>query len=179
MEGARGRLAARHEGAAAEHRRRDPAARGRYAGKALPAAGLGVVHLVDIEVAGVAAVDAAADGVEESVDGGDRQMVARGGDRGERGPFVGGRIVDLVRVRVAAAPVVAADCVDLAVDDGGSQRAARRGQRRAGPPAIGGGVVLVHLVGWGPAVDVAADQVELTVEAYRGGVMYRARDGGA
>ena len=84
-----------------------------------------------------------------------------------------------MRRRVAAAPADAADRVDLAVEHGGRERAARRRQRGERPPAVARRIVFVHLVGRRPAVDVAADDIELALQAHRGRVMQRARNGGA
>src|SRR5262249_33491819 len=84
-------------------------------------------------------------------------------DKGERRPLVGGRIVDLMRWRVAAAPANATHCMDLATEHGGRQRAARRGQGREPLPAVARRVVFVHLVGRRPALDEAADYVGLVL----------------
>jgi hypothetical protein len=97
VEGARGCLSPKHENPPLEHRRRDAAAGRGHRRALLPAIGCGIVRLVCRQIARIVAINAAAHGVETSVHGGGRQVVARRRDIGERRPPVGGRIVDLVR----------------------------------------------------------------------------------
>jgi hypothetical protein len=92
--------------------------------KSLPAVVPRIVDFVDIEVARVVPVDAAADGIEHSVHGGDGEMIARRRNWRQRSPLFGVGIIDLVRTRVAIAPVVATHRMNFAVGHG------RRRERR-------------------------------------------------
>jgi hypothetical protein len=90
-------------------------------------------------------------------------VIARRRDIGERRPLVGGRIVDLVRWGIAAAPAYATDRVDPAIEHGGRQRPARCGKSRKPLPTVARRVVFMHFVGRRPALDEAAHDIELVV----------------
>ncbi len=74
VEGAGGCLAAEHEHPPLKHRRRDAAARRGQRSALLPATGCGIIGLVRRQIARIVAVDAAAYGVEASVQRGGRQV---------------------------------------------------------------------------------------------------------
>src|SRR5262249_29122003 len=130
VEGAGGGLAAEHEHPPPKYPRRDATARRGPPRAPPPTTGCGGGRPARPPNARIIAADAAAHGVEASVHRGGRQVVTRRRDIGERRPPVGGRIVDLMCWRVAAAPANAADCMNLATEHGGRERAARRGQGR-------------------------------------------------
>src|SRR3990172_7999047 len=170
VEGPRGRLAAADEDLPVKHRRGNPAARCRQWRALPPVASPRVILLVGLKVPRIAAVESAADGVEPFPHDASRQVVSGGWQRGKLCPPIGGRVVHLVRPRIAPVSPDPTDGVDLPIDHADGESPAGGRHVRPLSPLVGGRVVLEDRIDRVPSVmeiRVAADHIE--APAHRGG----------
>ena len=124
---------------------------------------------------------APADGMDFSVGGNERHVVAR--ERERRGilPGVGRRIVDLVRRDRPAGGVAAADGVNLSIQSRHADRAAPGLERSENPPSVERRIIFIRDVLPIPvhaAADKPAYGVDFPVEDSRAHVIERARKRG-
>ncbi len=171
VEGPFGGFTAEDQNLAIDHGGGNAAARRRQRCQRFPGIRRGIVGFVGVQIARVAAVDAAADDIQFSVYGRRGQMIPGRGQGHGAGPGIGFRIVDLMGRRIAPSGPRSANGVNAAIEDRRGECAPRGRQRGKPPPSIGCRIVFEYRVDRVPAAAVAPNKIELAVERHRAGVV--------